>query len=259
MIFHQAGNSLSNYNYNTAFYTDEVWEHHFHKNPEIIYVLEGAVDCTADAGNIRLAAGEFGLCLPYEIHSYRPLAGSRSWVIVFSEDFVRLFAKQVAGKRGKGYAFRCPAAVEQYIRSELIEAEEHSLLGLKACLYALCAQYSEQVPLTERNGKEFKVASAVLDYVRQNHTNRVSLGEIAEKLGYDYNYMSRYFRNTFDMTFTEFVNVYRLETAVNLLENTEKSITAVALESGFQSVRNFNHFFKNNTGKTPTEYRKAAR
>ena len=92
MIFHQAGNSLSNYNYNTAFYTDEVWEHHFHKNPEIIYVLEGAVDCTADAGNIRLAAGEFGLCLPYEIHSYRPLAGSRYWVIVFSEDFVRLFA-----------------------------------------------------------------------------------------------------------------------------------------------------------------------
>ncbi|MBQ8893751.1 MAG: helix-turn-helix transcriptional regulator [Clostridia bacterium] len=257
MIFHQAGNSLANYNYNTSFYTDTVWEHHFHKNPEIICVLEGAVRCTVNGENYRLAAGEFGLCLPYEIHRYQPEENSRYWVIVFSEDYVRLFAKQMVGKRGDRFGFRCELAVEQYVRAQLIENPAPSTFTLKSCLYALCGQYLNAVRLRERDGKEFRAISSVSEYIRQNHTNKISLSEIAEKLGYDYNYMSRFFRNIFNMTFTEFVNIYRLETALDLLENTDKSITAVALESGFQSVRTFNHFFKNNTGKTPTEYRKA--
>ena len=41
MIFHQPHNSKTNYNYNAFFYQKEKWDPHFHKNFEVIYVLEG--------------------------------------------------------------------------------------------------------------------------------------------------------------------------------------------------------------------------
>ena len=59
------------------------------------------------------------------------------------------------------------------------------------------------------------------------------------------------------MTFGEFVLVYRLETATRLLDDTKKSITEVALESGFQSVRNFNRAFRKKMKISPSEYRRA--
>ena len=57
----------------------------------------------------------------------------------------------------------------------------------------------------------------------------------------------------------DFVNIYRLETATQLLEETNESICSIALKSGFQSVRSFNHFFKASTNTTPSQYKKTSR
>ena len=71
--------------------------------------------------------------------------------------------------------------------------------------------------------------------------------------------MSRHFKNVFNTNFTDFINMYRLETAVKLLDETNANITEIALESGFQSVRSFHSFFKKTMGLSPSEYRKASR
>lgn len=68
--------------------------------------------------------------------------------------------------------------------------------------------------------------------------------------------MSIYFHSTFNISFTNFLNIYRLETAVKLLEETDKKITDIALESGFQSVRSFNNSFRLKFGISPSEYKK---
>ena len=256
MIFHQPSNSLTDYKFNTSFYTDTVWEYHFHRNLELIYVLKGAVNCNVNGVSYCLEEGDFGICLPCDIHRYEPYKDTLYWVLVFSEDYVRLFSKQISSKIGEGFAFRCNEAVENYIKSQLINNSNPSVYTLKSCLYAVCEEYLNSVPLSEKKGKELKIISALSDYILENHTKKITLSQISKKLGYDYNYMSRFFRNTFNMTFTDYVNIYRIETAIKLLEDTDQSITSVALESGFQSVRNFNYCFKQSTGKTPSEYRK---
>jgi len=50
-----------------------------------------------------------------------------------------------------------------------------------------------------------------------------------------------------------------LESAIELLKNTNDSILEIALSSGFQSVRNFNDFFAKSLNTTPSKYRKASR
>jgi len=259
MVYHQPFNSLSGYQYNAHFYTNEGFEHHLHKNLELIYVIKGNVNCTIKHTQYRLGAGECGLCLPYDIHSMKPEENTQYWVLVFSEEYVRSFTKQIEGKTGDGFCFRCETDVDQYIRQKLITNQLLTTLTLKSCLYAVCEQYLNQVKIVDKGQLRTEAITVIDKYIRQNHTKSISLSDIAKELGYDYNYTSRYFRSTFNMTFTEFINIYRLETAIRLLEETDHSISAIALESGFQSLRSFHHFFQKHTNTTPSRYRKVAR
>ena len=43
MILYQESNSQSNYNYNIVIYDNVEWQLHFHKNFEIVYVMDGEV------------------------------------------------------------------------------------------------------------------------------------------------------------------------------------------------------------------------
>ena len=257
MIFHQAGNSQASNPFNIVRYTDTVFENHFHKNLELVYVIKGSVECTLNNVSCKMKAGDFGLCLPYDIHSYLPKKDSLYWILVFSGDFVRSFSKEIAGKAGAQLIFPMREAIREYVISQLIENEEPTLYTLKSCLYGVCGEYLSSVKLLEKDKKKAEIMALIVDYVSEKHTENISLSDIADVFCYDYNYMSRCFKNIFNMSFTHFVNLYRLETATELLDQTSLSITEVALASGFQSVRNFNVFFKKNLGKTPSEYRKS--
>ena len=255
MIFHQPFNSHSNYSFNVAFYTTEVWNFHFHRNMELIYVLYGRVKCTVNNEEYIVGEGDFGLCLPYDIHRYEPGENTKYFVLVFSEDFVRLFFKQITGKMGDGFVFRCNSHLEGYVRARLIENPSLTNFTLKSCLYGLCEEYLEQVSLVDRKRKMEDNVVLIADYVLQNHTKKLSLLDVAKKFGYDYNYTSRLFKKSFNMTFSEFLNAHRLETALRLLDETDKNVTFVAYESGFQSVRSFNDFFRSRMGICPSDYR----
>ncbi len=256
MIFHQPENSMTNYRFNAVTYTDTVWDFHFHKNMELIWVLEGAVNCTVGGSSYRLQQGDAGLCLPYDIHKYVPEADTVYWVLVFSEDFVHAFAQQTVEKTGDGFVFRLSPATEAYLRARLLENPAPSVFTLKSCLYGVCEDYLSDIRLVEKNKSKEETVSAIVDYIQKNYTLQISLRDIANVLGYDYNYMSRCFKSIFGMTFTDFINIYRLEAAIRLLRETEKSITEVAFESGFQSVRSFHSFFRKAMDISPAKYRR---
>lgn len=256
MIFHQPHNSKSSYSYNAFFYTTEIWDFHFHKNLELIYVVKGKVKCTINNVEYVLSAGDYGLCLPYDIHSYIPASDALYWVGVFSEDYVRLFANHIRGKSAEGFAFKCPENTNQFLRNVLICENHPSIYLLKACLYSVCDAFLSEINFSkDLNDKKTNIL-LIAQYVSDNHTKNITLNDIAKLLGYDYNYVSRYFHSAFNMSFTNFLNIYRLETAVRLLDETDKKITDIALESGFQSVRSFNNSFRLKFGISPSEYKR---
>ncbi|MBQ8526711.1 MAG: helix-turn-helix transcriptional regulator [Clostridia bacterium] len=257
MIFHQPFNSLSGNKYNACFYTKQNFEFHFHKNIEIIYVLEGAINCNINSRSGTLKKGEFGICLPYDIHSYTPKPDSRYWVAVFSEDQVHAFGKLIKGKEGKAFKFCCSESVKNYVSENLINSQDPSLFTLKSGLYALCGEYLESVELVEKNTGKMQMMAEITEFISNHHSENIGLSDIAGLLGYDYHYVSRYFHNTFNMPFKDFLNSYRLETALELLEAGDKKLLDIAYESGFQSVRTFNSCFRKHFGMSPSEYKKS--
>ena len=64
------------------------------------------------------------------------------------------------------------------------------------------------------------------------------------------------FREIYDTTPKKYRDQIRLKKAEELLKKTDKKITDIAYLSGYQSIATFNRMFKQETGQTPSEYRK---
>ncbi len=255
-IFHQPHNSQSNYNYNIFTYDSVNYTHHFHKNYEIAYVISGKALYSVNGRQVTLEEGDFALCLSNEIHSVKTLDNSRIWVGVFSEDFVHEFKKRVGGKTGVDFRFRCSESIKLFLLENLIYGKNDDILLLKACLYALTGEYLRQTVLTERDDRRGSIMSEIAAYIAENYKKNISLKTLATHLGYDYCYLSKTFNDMFSMSFTDYLNTFRIDNALSLLTNSNLTVTEIAFESGFQSIRSFNDVFKKRMGVSPAEYRK---
>ncbi|MCH5157174.1 MAG: helix-turn-helix domain-containing protein [Clostridiales bacterium] len=66
-------------------------------------------------------------------------------------------------------------------------------------------------------------------------------------------YFSKFFKQMAGMTFTQYLNLVRVEKAIELIKANEVSMTTVAISCGFGTIRNFNRVFKSTTGYSPRE------
>lgn len=92
-------------------------------------------------------------------------------------------------------------------------------------------------------------------FIRDHHTEDLSLGQVAAAVHTSIFYFCKLFRKVTGLTFTEFVSRTRVEKAKNLLLNPNLRISEIAYEVGFQSLTHFNRVFKNVVGESPTEFR----
>lgn len=85
----------------------------------------------------------------------------------------------------------------------------------------------------------------------------LSLNKLSSQLEILPNYISQVINERFGCNFYDFVNSYRIEEfkkQVQKKDNKNKTLLAIAMESGFTSKASFNNSFKKITGQTPTEY-----
>lgn len=253
MLFHQEHNSKGNYNYNAFQYFNAHWAPHFHKNFEIIYVMDGQLGLSVNGNYFCMRRGDYALVLSNQIHSVTPESPCSYFIIVFSEQYVPLFAKSVKNMQAKRSVFRCPEEIDAFISSNLIVGDG-SLMMKKACFYALCDQFMKQADLSEKVGRNDELIGKILDYIAEHYRQPLSLTSVAETFGYEYHYLSRMLNKDYGISFSRMVNEYRIDHALRLLEETELSITEIASESGFQSIRSFNHVFRSAVGHAPCEH-----
>lgn len=83
-----------------------------------------------------------------------------------------------------------------------------------------------------------------------------SLTYLAEHFHISPVYLSALFTQKLQITFSDYVWKYRLETAKNLLETTDNSIDQICLAVGYDIPSSFRRKFKQEVGVSPSEYRK---
>ncbi|WP_158275596.1 AraC family transcriptional regulator [Marinilabilia rubra] len=96
----------------------------------------------------------------------------------------------------------------------------------------------------------------VLNYIYQNMSNELDVNVAAEILNMNVSAFCHYFKKSTNRTFSSFVNQIRIGYAGKLLIETDKNVSEIAFESGYNSLSNFNKRFRELKGISPNEYRK---
>lgn len=92
-------------------------------------------------------------------------------------------------------------------------------------------------------------------FVNCNYANDITIDTIASHIGMNRSSFCSFFKRQKGITFTEYLNVYRLSIACEMLRYTEKQIGDVAVSVGVPDVPYFCRLFKKKYGVTPTAYR----
>lgn len=238
--------------------TDEnlAFVEHVHNSYEFITVLEGELECSVYHDSFTLNPGKAMLVLPNHVHGYKTNNFSRSFLCVFSNDYVTDFYNELKnGSWGGGMGVYSVFDFTDRGEIELLKNERANKFLLRAALYAICGRAYNFINKDIETGKDEELTIKLLYYIQQNYDKTISLKIIAEEMGYNYTYLSNVFNRIFGCGFSKFVNRFRCNNAAELLRTTNQSMVQISNTCGFESIRSFNEQFKLDYGVTPTEYR----
>lgn len=96
----------------------------------------------------------------------------------------------------------------------------------------------------------------MIGYIKDNYENRISLQEIANKGNVSKSTCNNLFKSCTGYTPTEYLIRYRIDKAMELLQNTDDSISTISGKCGFNSPSYMTEQFVRCLNITPREYRK---
>ena len=96
---------------------------------------------------------------------------------------------------------------------------------------------------------------SVYKYIHANYNEAPDVNKVASSVHLSTPAFCRYFKKQTKMTFTDFVNQYRITQAKTLLLK-DVSVSEACYEVGFESVSYFNKVFKKITGQNPSAFKK---
>ena len=100
------------------------------------------------------------------------------------------------------------------------------------------------------------LVAKIIDYIHLSYSEKITIKDMANLFFYNEKHLGKMFKKYTGTTFNQYINNVRLKKATELLANSEKNITEIALNCGFTDSAYFNRLFKSRMNITPSEYRK---
>lgn len=96
----------------------------------------------------------------------------------------------------------------------------------------------------------------LLEQVDMEYAQDINLETLSQRIGLNPAYLGRVFRQSMQMSFSQYLGQYRIHKAVEMFrKHPQWTFQEVGLAVGFQEVRNFYRKFKEEVGVTPGEFR----
>lgn len=105
------------------------------------------------------------------------------------------------------------------------------------------------------NLKEQQRLRRVYQYVDDHYNHKIDIDEVADAVSLTTAAFCRYFKRMTHLTFTQFLNQYRVNQARTLLLQ-DQTVSETAFACGFESLSYFNKVFRRVTGENPLQFKK---
>ncbi|SMF90901.1 AraC-type DNA-binding protein [Paenibacillus uliginis N3/975] len=251
----------------TIFSTNNIRYHaHCHPEVELIYVVSGSLFVGVNEDKRLVSGGQFVVCGSNDIHYYEN-SGTDSNVIIliFKPDL--LGALRVWPSE---FQFSSPYLTDSQktqplgdlmisILEESTKAKPGSGLIIRGMILQLCGSLQRCIPSLPKDKEPHEQRARmqkILSYIEGNCCSEITLDSISRHFNMDPHHFSRTFKSTLGISFKTYLNTVRISLTEIQLETTDASITDIALDCGFTSIRTFNRVYKSLKGRTPSDLRK---
>lgn len=106
------------------------------------------------------------------------------------------------------------------------------------------------------SGKQDVIQTKVIPYIKENITNPFTITDLAKHAALNPQYMMRLFKKATGKSIIEYVTIYKMERAKELLKKSQWTNEIISEKVGYVSSDYFIKLFKKQYGITPREYRK---
>ena len=257
---------LQHYIYNINFFRIN-----WHKYFELLILLEGRTIVCVEGKKYALHKNDIFLINPNEMHTIIPdQVNSNALIIHFSSE---VFKEAYPNHENLKIFCRSELSSQmlpkfQYIRlcaAVLVLSSLHndlaSKLMHKGSFEILLGLLLSKFPIeeTKKNHKEHEVKNRkaiqeIIKYISKNFMKEISLDRLAKLTNYNRTYLSTFFRKNVGISFYEYLTRTRFRYALFLLNNTQKTVSEIALDSGFPDLKSFTTYYKRTLGMLPSEH-----
>ena len=248
---------------------------HWHDEFEIIYVRSGFLTVSISGESYIGKTGEAFVVSPGNLHLMGSQTGTVDYyTFLFPLKYISFRTDDMLDEKlleplNSGHLMICPRVkdtakelCEQLIKIyEAKNDESESKIATQVRTKIILLQFILEmwkkgfVIENDTSGRN-TVEKEMVSYIQQNFTGKISLREFGEQFHLSEKYISRYFKEHFHITLSQYVTYLRLEHAKQLLQDTDIPVTDVAMQSGYQNVSYFIRSFQKAYAVSPLKYRK---
>lgn len=117
----------------------------------------------------------------------------------------------------------------------------------------------ETLSIQELSEEKNRLVEIAMEYVQEHYYEKISLTDVAGKIGVTPGYLSTLFQRQLDQGFVDFLNGIRIARACAYLEQNYLKTYEIAYKVGFRDEKYFSKVFKKVKGCSPSEYKKTTK
>lgn len=233
---------------------------HLHDAVELVYLEKGSSLFMHGGEKTLLEAGDFFISFPNQIHGYENSTDTQLYLLIlpvkpYLSAYRKVLTEKVPVQPYLKKGEWAPEGIETLLRLALQDKETASEEVMHGYFQVLMGKLLQMLPLQDAGAVANDALRSILLYIGDHYTEPLTRQEIAKAVGYNESYVSHLFSQTLKTTLPDYIHSLRVSDATRLLTQTDLSVTRIALDLGFGSLRNFNRVFLKETGMTPTQYR----
>ncbi len=122
-------------------------------------------------------------------------------------------------------------------------------IKVSSLLYSLATELCQDV------SDKGELHNRTLDFIHGNYMSNIGLEEMSETLGYSKQHICRVFKEEFHISPCDYLTVYRVNRAKQLIHDTSMPMADIAKAVGFCDSSYFGYVFKKNVGSSPAKFR----
>ncbi|WP_168122061.1 AraC family transcriptional regulator [Paenibacillus sp. HB172176] len=250
-------------------YTD--W--HYHKQLELLLVLDGEIDVYLNDSHIRLGSGDVCMIGTSELHRDISLTALDYIVLQFdlepffdhsSIPYMRFFSEKHLPLSRINYIYQENLEVREETAaciSRILEEATNKETGyelavsilIKQILLVLLRNDTRGFLVAQDNFDKFRL-KPVLDYIEDNLTERIQVEDACKIANMSYYYFVKFFKKTIGLSFTEYVNYQKIKRAERILLTKDLSISEVGEKIGMPNMAHFYKMFKKYNDCSPKQF-----